>query len=103
MIIIIAATILAIMIILQMWKQDRELLRQTEMERRWHCGAMCRQNNVISSIMMINHDDDDVDDDVDDYSYMTMMIMLKIWGRVCYQLQEGRRRLLLVPNFLACR
>ena len=50
-----------------------------------------------------NDDDDDVDDDVDDYSYMTMMIMLKIWGRVCYQLQEGRRRLLLVPNFLACR
>ena len=32
----------------QMWKQDGELLRQTEMERRWHCGAMCRQNYVIS-------------------------------------------------------
>ena len=56
------------MIILQMWKQDGELLRQTEMERRWHCGAMCRQNNVISSIMMIIHDFDENydDDDVED-------------------------------------
>ena len=56
------------MIILQMWKQDGELLRQTEMERRWHCGAMCRQNYVISFNMMIIHDDDDDDDD--DYGTM---------------------------------
>ena len=54
------------MVIFQMWKQDGELLRQTEMERRWHCGAMCRQNYVISFNMMIIHDDDDDDEDDDD-------------------------------------
>ena len=51
MVIIVMATIKStktMMIILQMWKQDGELLRQTEMERRWHCGAVCRQNDVVS-------------------------------------------------------
>ena len=40
--------VVMILIILQMLKRDGGLVRKEKVEKRWHCGAMCRQNKVKS-------------------------------------------------------